>query len=299
MCIRDRDRLSLEKKGGHQLFDCNACLGDPNWKKALGLFFIPQKFVKDAEKNGTVLTSLQASKKASKGGAVAAKQYVEERIPPTYLKQYNTLIASNAVKAINKSYKKTSVSRYFGGKVSCNKLAKLRMEQQFEPNVDAHERTVKNRDDIIAGHKRPHDHVGRMEKFSWRATECLNYVNQLEEGSWLNFSNLARMFDLKEKDNFGKDNYNQVVRKFLEDSGVDLNRFKYHKKIDDDQYHVRRAKAKFDLPNTSRKISGPTDPCLGNVKVLLNELILNGTYDMGQLIAPIEFFRVICSAVMK
>ena len=115
----------------------------------------------------------------------------------------------------------------------------------------------------------------------------------IRKGSLLNFSHLARMFGLKEKDNFGKDNYNQVVRKFLEDSGVDLNRFKYHKKIDGDQYHVRRAKEKFDLPNTSRKISGPTDPCLGNVKILLNELILNGTYDMGQLIAPIEFFRVI------
>ena len=100
----------------------------------------------------------------------------------------------------------------------------------------------------------------------------------------LNFSDLARTFGLKDNDAYGKDNKNQVVKQFLV-------RFNYHKKMDYDQFHIRRKKLK--LKNTGVNVSVPTDPCLDDIKRNLHRDILDGKYEMGKLIVPIKFWKSI------
>ena len=93
--------------------------------------------------------------------------------------------------------------------------------------------------------------------------ECLSYVNNLYDGTLLNFSDLARTFGLKDNDAYGKDNKNQVVKLFLVNNGININRFNYHKKMDHDQFHIRRKKLK--LKNTGGNVSDPTEniPVMG------------------------------------
>ena len=98
----------------------------------------------------------------------------------------------------------------------------------------------------------------------------------------MNFSDLARTFGLKDNDAYGKDNKNQVVNQFLVNNGINIDRFNYHKKMDYDQFHIRRKKLK--LKNTGGNVSVPTDPCLDDIKRNLHRDILDGKYEMGKLI---------------
>ena len=121
--------------------------------------------------------------------------------------------------------------------------------------------------------------------------ECLSYVNNLDDGALLNFSDLGRTFGLKDNDAYGKDNKNQVVKQFLVNHGINIDRFNYHKKMDYDQFHIRRKKLK--LKNTGGNVSVPTDPCLDDIKRNLHLDILDGKYEMGKLIVPIKFWKSI------
>ena len=107
----------------------------------------------------------------------------------------------------------------------------------------------------------------------------------------LNFSDLARTFGLKDNDAYGKDNKNQVVKQFLVNNSININRFNYHKKMDHVQFHIRRKKLK--LKNTGGNVSVPTDPCLDDIKRNLHRDILDGKYEMGKLIVPIKFWKSI------
>ena len=165
------------------------------------------------------------------------------------------------------------------------------MVQQFETISDATKRTRNNKEDIAAGRKRRRNPLGNIAKYEWQSEECLSYVNNLEDGALLNFSELARTFGLKDNDAFGKDNKNQVVKQFLVNNGIDVGRFSYHKKLVDDQFHVRRKKLK--LNNNDGDVSVPTDPCLDDIKRNLHQDILDGKYEMGELIVPIKFWKSI------
>ena len=183
-----------------------------------------------------------------------------------------------AVKDINQTWKSTSVLRNFGGDVSLSCLNRLRMVQQFETISDAAERTQNNKEDIEAGRKRRRNPIGNLANYEWESEECLSYVNNLDDGALLNFSDLARTFGLKDNDAYGKDNKNQVVKQFLVNNGINIDRFNYHKKMDYDQFHIRRKKLK--LKNTGGNVSVPTDPCLDDIKRNLHRDILDGKYEM-------------------
>ena len=59
--------------------------------------------------------------------------------------------------------------------------------------------------------------------YEWQSEEDLSYVNNLDDGALLNFSDLARTFGLKDNDAYGKDNKNQVVKQFLVNNGININ----------------------------------------------------------------------------
>ena len=87
------------------------------------------------------------------------------------------------------------------------------MVDGFESKKDAGERRLKNITDIHDGRKRQHDHVGDLEKLDgiWSSKACLDYVNGLCDGTFLNFSQLAREYGLKESNCKQKDNKGQIV----------------------------------------------------------------------------------------
>ena len=256
-------------------------MNDTQLKETLGLFLITAKFKKLAGEKGIANAN---NKENTKSNGESVKIKVQERVPPTMLRAYNEAIACETVKDINKKSKSSSVVRSFGGAVSLNCLNRHRMVKSFESKSDAEKRTLKNTEAIKEGRKRQHNPLGNLDKYKWQSKECLDFVNNLEEGAYLNYSELARMFGLKDKDEFGKDNKNQIVKQFLINNGVEVDKFDYHKKTDN--INVRRKKLK--LSDNSR-VSIPTEPTIHAVKKDLNLQILEGKYEMGELIVPIKF----------
>ena len=181
--------------------------------------------------------------------------------------------------------KSTSVIRTFGGDVSLSNLNQHRKVQQFESKSNAKKRTLENKRDIEAGMKRAHNSVGNVYRYEWQYAECLYYVDNLEDGTTLNFSELARKFGLKDKDSYAKGNESQIVKQFLIENSVDIDeKFRYHKKLGPDQVNVRRQIKRLSDGNCI-----PTDPCNDVVKRTLYDDINDGKYEMGELIVPMKF----------
>ena len=128
------------------------------------------------------------------------------------------------------------------------------MSQSFETVNEAEMRTPRQIEEIKRGVKRPHDHVGNLEKYDWQSQDCLEYVNSLEEGSYINYSDLARRFGLNDSDEFCKGNIGQVVKKFLLNNCIDLNSFSTLRK--GCNINVRRQKKRLSF---NEKVSLPIE----------------------------------------
>ena len=165
------------------------------------------------------------------------------------------------------------------------------MVDGFESKKATESRTLKNITDIKEGLKRQHDHVRDLEKLSGKCNPkaCLGYVNGLCDGTFLNFSHLARKFGLKEIDCKQKDNKGQIVKEFLIKSGVDIEKFDYHAKLPENGMNIRRKKVK--LYNCNR-VSLPMDVTTADITKCLISEIQEGKYSLGELIVPIKFKKI-------
>ena len=167
--------------------------------------------------------------------------------------------------------KETAVVRSFGGAVSLSCLNRHRMVDGFESKKAAEVRTLKNINDIKEDRKQ-HNHVGDLNKLSgkWNSKACLDYVNRLCDGAFLNFSHLARTFVLEEIDCKQKDNEGQILKEFLIKSGVDIEKFDYHAKLPENGVNI--CKMKLKLYNCNR-VSVPMDVTTEDItKYLISEI---------------------------
>ena len=75
--------------------------------------------------------------------------------------------------------------------------------------------------------EKPHDHVGSLENFNWHSRDdCLEEVNCYKPGDVINFSDLAKRYPITiAKTGNNPTNEGQVLKKFLEISGVDISKF--------------------------------------------------------------------------
>ena len=137
--------------------------------------------------------------------------------------------------------------------------------------------------------------MGNLKK-DWNYQGCLLHVKNLPDGSFLNFSELARDFGLKDPSSFIKDNLNQKVKEFLEKSGIDLNRFKHKKKRELEISEVINSRRKIRKLSSS-KISVASDPPLSSAYKDLHDEIQAGKYSLGEIIVPQTFEK--CSIVQN
>ena len=159
------------------------------------------------------------------------------------------------------------------------------MFRYFENQEDAQERMLKQLEDIREGKRRPNNHTGNLQRYEWRSEDCLNYVNNLNPSSYINFSELAREFGLKDIGDYQSDNKNQVVKKFLQENNVDLDQFVQHRN-QQTQHNVcgKNRKLTFDS-----NVSLPMLPSNEQVERELICQIRDGKYTMGELIVPCVF----------
>ena len=128
------------------------------------------------------------------------------------------------------------------------------------------------------------DHVGDTSK--WDLEECIEHVSNLQNGAYLNFSELARRYNIKHENVDYLKNGGQIIKKMLEDHNIDMTRFDYLGQ--NNNCRLRRKKIRL-----SDDISMPCEPTNSEVTEDLKLKIASGVYKMGEEIVPQNFKRVL------
>ena len=158
------------------------------------------------------------------------------------------------------------------------KRQKVRLSESFESNSECNDRLLKN--------TKVKKHGSAV---SWNSKECLNEVQMYDsEVKFINFTGLAKKYDMKNKEGNIPGNGGQVVKEFLIENGIDLSSFNYKSK-DRNNENTRRCKRK--IKGTS--ISLPCDPTNVKVKKELKRMVHEGNYSLGELIVPQKYKKVV------
>ena len=269
--------LAPEKKVEHSLFQCDGCLNNCQLKQALGLFVITNPQFKTIAIEKGILVKPNIRKEVD--------VEIKELVPAVLLEKHDTKIRLAMKTDVEEQFRLTAVETAFGGKQSLRSRNNIRMFRYFENQQDAQERTLRQLEDIREGKRCPKNHIGNLQSYEWRSQDCLDYVNNLYPGSYINFSELAREFGLKDIGNYQSDNKNQVVKKFLQENNVDLDQFIMHRN-QQTQHNIRRKKRKLTFDSN---VSLPILPSNEQVRRELICQIRDGKYTMGELIVPCIF----------
>ena len=130
--------------------------------------------------------------------------------------------------------------RNFGTTLSLSQRQTLRLSQSFESYEQAKSRVEVTQRKIQNGSKRKKDHVGDISKFNFDEESCIHEVNSYNENDEINFSALARKYNLKSSNGILPTNAGQIVKEILLSMDCDLSRFSNCHP--DSEFHIRRKK---------------------------------------------------------
>ena len=159
------------------------------------------------------------------------------------------------------------------------------MSESFESFANAKERTLTENEKISSGKKKIKDHVGNKYG-EWDAEQCLQEVKSYEAGKSINFTHLARKYNIKDNNGNTPGNAGQMVKKFLENNFIDIQKFSYQGQ--ENSMIIRKKKRKL-----ADCVSIPTEMTNKKLKVELKKLIDNGKYSIGELITPQKYEKLI------
>ena len=92
----------------------------------------------------------------------------------------------------------------------------MRLQESFETNSECKSRSEKEEEERRNNKRSQLDHVGDTSK--WYLEDCIEYVSNLPDGSYLTFSGLARKYGRKNGNGDLLKNEGQIVKKVLEDN---------------------------------------------------------------------------------
>jgi hypothetical protein len=132
-------------------------------------------------------------------------------------------------------------------------------------------------------------HTGRFGTMDWDKQQLKSEVEDFPDGYVINYSELARRYNVCDGPGKIVLNGGQIVKEYLTSEGVDLSRFKMCIQKDDKSGVIRRRKRK----GKGGEISVPTEITRKKLKQKLREKIESGEYTVGELIVPCKVIKLI------
>ena len=154
-----------------------------------------------------------------------------------------------------------------------------RLSEAYEPKQKAKERqeALQDEDQPVAKKKR---HVGRFEDVTWDKEGLLEEVKSYEDGKSISWRALAEKYNVMNKQGLLAGNGGQIVKEFLMQNDVDVERFTVEHKAEAGV--VRRRKRRM----AGGELSVPCQVPPSKVKNKLVEKLQSGEYTIGQMIVP-------------
>lgn len=198
-------------------------------------------------------------------------------------------IANSVKRKIEDQWKETSVERVFGTGISLRKRQELRLSQSFEDFATTQNRLENEKKLIATGSKRKLDHIGNLVNYVWDEEDCLKEIKKLPNGSRINFTDLARRYNLLHKDGHRPNNCGQVLKELLKTKNCDFESLQsvWGNSITKSE-RIRRRKRRLD----GLGISMPVEETNSEVIKRLKQKINDGTYSIGKLIVPQTFEKL-------
>ena len=146
----------------------------------------------------------------------------------------------------------------------------------FESFEEAKLRNQKQVETTPTNKKSP---VGNFHNMEWDKEALLEEVKGCDDDI-INWSELARRYQVKNKNGELAKNGRQIVQEYLKVQGVDVERFK-KRKTDRDGNRIQKKKR-----SAGGEITVPCPATNEELKRKLNNKILSGEYNVGELIVP-------------
>ena len=129
---------------------------------------------------------------------------------------------------------------------------------------------------------------GPIENMNFDKTNLLQEVQSYNEGSTINYSSLAKKYNICNKAGQPAKNGGQIVKEFLKEQQVNVNMFRYNGKgrhtCNTDTKRFPKWKIK-----VQRGYSVPCDESVIKAKKRLQKDIEDGKYCLGKAIVPEEY----------
>ena len=164
------------------------------------------------------------------------------------------------------------------------------MSMSFESIEEA---TVRSKDEAereADGSKKKKVHVGNFENMTWDKDGLKTEVTQYPDNKVVNWSALARTYNITNTNGNPAKNGGQIVKDYLKSVGVDTGRFKRAKNFDDSkECRIRRKKLRLQ----GGEIAVPTIETTAEIKDKLQKKLEEGVYTVGEQIVPRTYEKLI------
>lgn len=169
-------------------------------------------------------------------------------------------------------------SRCYGNRQSLAARQRERLAMCFESYEEAKRRCETSQ----KAENEKRSPIGNFENMQWDKQALLEEVNSYADGTVNNWSALARQYQVKNKNGEVAKNGGQIVKEYLKSQGVDVTKFKKRGLQEDEGSHIRKKKKR----SAGGEITVPCPVTNENLKKKLNQKILSGEYNVGELIVP-------------
>ncbi|CAC5411692.1 unnamed protein product [Mytilus coruscus] len=134
---------------------------------------------------------------------------------------------------------------------------------------------------------KPKNHNGNFDNYIFEKEKFLEEISSLSAGSNVNWSALARKFDVKTIKNQVPTNRGQVLMMFAKSNGINVYQFNTQSRLSGRDYIRRVKRAKKKLLKT--KVTMPLPRSAKKLKAVVKTQVNDGTIKVGRPIAPKTF----------
>ena len=151
----------------------------------------------------------------------------------------------------------------------------------YEDIEDARKRVEQDSIKIAQGIKRKKNHTGSLDKVTWDKQGLLNEVKCFPDGQQVNWSSLARKYNITNRKGEIAKNGGQIAQDWVISQGENIHRFKSQCQPIDSK-RIRRKR----LRGQGGEIPLPTPESATKLKEKLKQRLLDGDYTLGEAITP-------------
>ncbi|XP_065639884.1 uncharacterized protein LOC124815982 isoform X2 [Hydra vulgaris] len=196
-------------------------------------------------------------------------------------------IIKNTVLDIENQWKETSVIRTYGKNISLRTRNNHRLITSMETFKQAEQRSCEFKE---KGVKKPKKHIGSSHAYKDQLNSCLEEVKVYKAGEKINYSDLARKYNIIDNESKMPKNGGQIVKEFLKEKDVNLTSLSELKRRSEEKSPVIILRKKRRL--TDLNVSFPQEETNAQVAAKLNLLVSENKYSLGELIAPQTFSKL-------